>query len=200
MGSSRLMPWSGPASILAGALFAAKTVYDRNDAPPWPTDITDTLVFLVPLLWLVGLAGLYARSQERAGRLGRIGLGLALIGTGMAVVGSVSMSIFALDALWVVFAFGLLAQFAGLVLGGIGIWRVKVMGKASALPLIIGMLGLLMVFANPDDPNVSGDIAGLLRLARLASALMIGIGWIALGYLLWSERDGAAVRAEPVAG
>jgi hypothetical protein len=50
MKSMSLVRWTGLASILGGVVFAAKMWHDHNDAPPWPTDITDTLIFVVPLL------------------------------------------------------------------------------------------------------------------------------------------------------
>jgi len=45
----------GLAAVVGGLLWSAKSFYDRNDAPPWPTDLTDDLFFVVPLLFLVGL-------------------------------------------------------------------------------------------------------------------------------------------------
>ncbi len=55
----------GMAAVVGGVLWSAKAFHDRNDAPPWPTDATDTLFFIVPLLFLVGFLGLNVRSRGR---------------------------------------------------------------------------------------------------------------------------------------
>ena len=65
--SSLVARIGGLAAVLGGLLWSAKAFYDRNDAPPWPTDVTDTLFFLVLLLFLAGLTGLYARCRGRLG-------------------------------------------------------------------------------------------------------------------------------------
>jgi hypothetical protein len=51
--------------VLGGLLWSAKAFYNRNDAPPWPTDFTDHLMFILPLLFLVGFMGLYACCRGR---------------------------------------------------------------------------------------------------------------------------------------
>ena len=172
--------------------------YDRNDAPPWPTDITDTLIFIVPLLWLVGLAGLYARCKERIGQLGSLGFALEMGGAAMAAVGPIAMSFSNNDNLWFVLVLGLLILFTGLIVTGIATMRAKALpGWTAALPLIVGALGLLMFFANPDDPNISANMVSLLRRARMISSMLFGAAWVALGYTLW-ERSGVRVQAKPV--
>ncbi|MDP9312259.1 MAG: hypothetical protein M3R24_15465 [Chloroflexota bacterium] len=198
MTSSTFIRQSGLASMLGGILFAAKMWYDRNDGPPWPTDITDTLIFVVPLLWLVGLTGLYARCKERSGGLGLLGFGVASTGAAMAVVGPLAMSLFDNDGLWFVLVLGLIILFTGLIITGIATIRAKaLLGWSAALPLIIGTLGLLMFFANPDDPRLSVDMVSLLRSVRMISTMLFGAVWIVLGYTLWSEPSAAAVQAKP---
>lgn len=199
MKSATFIRLSGMASILGGVLFAAKMWHDRNDAPPWPTDITDTLIFVVPLLWLVGLAGLYARCKDRTGGLGTTGLAMASTGAVMAAAGPIAMSVFDNDGLWFVLVLGLLILFAGLIVTGLATVRAKAIpGWSAALPLIIGVLGLIMFFANPDDPGIRGDIVGVLRAARIVSSIFFGAAWAALGYTLGWERSGHRVQAEPV--
>ncbi len=58
---------SALAAMLGGVLWSAKAFYDRNYAPPWPTDVTDDLFFVVLVLFLAGLSGLYARCRGRLG-------------------------------------------------------------------------------------------------------------------------------------
>ncbi len=200
MKSATFIRLSGMASILGGMLFAAKMWHDRNDAPPWPTDLTDTLIFAVPLLWLVGLAGLYARCKERSGGLGTVGFAMASTGASMAAAGPIAMTFSDNDGLWFVLVLGLLILFAGLIVTGVATIRSKALpGWSAALPLIIGVLGVVMFFANPDDPGLRGDMVGVLRAARIISSMLFGAAWAALGYTLGWERSGARVRAEAVA-
>ncbi len=200
MKSATLIRLGGLASIAGGVLFAAKMWYDRNDAPPWPTDITDTLLFVVPLLWLVGVVGLYARCKDSLGALGKGGIALASSGAALAATGPIAMAVFDNDALWFVLVLGLLILFAGLITTGIATIRAKTLpGWSAALPLLIGVLGLVMFFANPDAPGLSADMVGPLRAARLISSTLFGAAWAALGYTLGWERSGGRVQAEPVA-
>ena len=61
---------SALAAMLGGVLWSAKAFYDRNDAPPWPTHVTDDLFFVVLVFFLAGLSGLYARSRGHLGESG----------------------------------------------------------------------------------------------------------------------------------
>ena len=206
MKSSTFTRWSGLAGMLAAVLFAAKMWYDRNDAPPWPTDITDRLIFIVPLLWLAGVAGLYARCRGHVRRLGTAGFAVALIGATMGAAGAIGMTIAQIDALWGVFAIGTLIQFFGLIFAGIATLRAKVFHSWSdALPLVIGAMGVLFWFANPDAPDLSRDMVGLLRAVRLLAVTLYGAAWALLGYRLWTERERTAgstvsTQPEPAAG
>jgi hypothetical protein len=58
---------SALAAMLGGVLWSAKAFYDRNDAPPWPTDVADDLFFVVLVFFLAGLSGLYARCRGHLG-------------------------------------------------------------------------------------------------------------------------------------
>ncbi len=197
MSKSNLIRWGGLAAMLGGVLFIAKMLYDANDAPPWPTDITDTLIFTVPLLWLVGVAGLYARCRESLGRLGKAGFIVPFIGAAASVVGAIGVFVIGVDSLWDVFAYGLLALLAGLMLVGIATIRADALRQSSALPILIGVLGLLMFFSNPDGPGVSRNVMDLLRLTRLVSMVLYGAGWVLLGYALWLGKGETAKQPEP---
>ncbi len=83
----------GIAAMLGGMLWAAKAFYDRNDAPPWPTDISDTLFFVVLLLFLGGLAGLYARCRGHMGEweaLSSVALGAGVVGLVGSITGHIT--------------------------------------------------------------------------------------------------------------
>ena len=199
MRSATFIRLSASASILGGLLFAAKTWYDRNDGPPWPTDITDTLIFVIPLLWLVGLVGVYMCWNERSGWIARLGFAIAFMGVVVSAAVPIVMSIFDNDDLWFVLPLGMLILFIGLIIVGIAMISAKVLpGWSAALPLVIGALGMIMFFANPDDPGVSVQMAARLRPARMISSLLLGISWVALGYSLWPAPQVVPAKGEAV--
>src|SRR5688500_6073858 len=84
--SPALLRWSGLGAVLAGVLFAAWGYLHQGRAPQPPDAIASALGLVVPLLFLLGLAGFYVRSRERAGsRLGRIGFLFGFLGAGLGV-------------------------------------------------------------------------------------------------------------------
>src|SRR5215217_620885 len=92
--SSLVARIGGLAAVLGGLLWSAKAFYDRNDAPPCPTDVTDTLFFLVSLLFLAGLTGLYARCRGRLGEwetVSSMGFVAGLVGLTGSIVGQLTM-------------------------------------------------------------------------------------------------------------
>ena len=173
------------AAALGGLLWTVKAFYDRNDAPPWPTDVSDALLFVVPLLFLVGLAGLYARCRGRlgewealssaafvAGVVGQIGCVLGLITATLDVGPS-----------WWLFFFGFFLTNLGLVFLGNSIVQTGALPRWRALPLLIGSLGILLILVS-DPPNSPLGI-----YPSLALWMTYGLAWAALGYVLWSYQD-----------
>lgn len=67
-------------------LFVAWGYLHRGAAPTYLDAIAGTLGLVVPLLFLVGLAGFYACCKGQAGWLGRTGFVLDFIGVGLGVV------------------------------------------------------------------------------------------------------------------
>ena len=196
--SSRFIARVGAvAAMLGGALWAAKAFYDRNDAPPWPTDVTDTMFFVVLLLFLGGLAGLYARCRGRlhewealssisfvAGFVGLVG-SIAGHVTGMLEVGpSWSWGIS-----WWMFVFGYFVMNLGLLFLGNSILQSRALPRGKALPVEIGALGILLILVE-DPPN-----SPLGVYPSLALWMLYGLCWAALGYVLLGDR-GELVAAD----
>jgi hypothetical protein len=180
----------GVAAALGGLLWAAKAVYDRNDAPPWPTDATDTLFFLIPLLFLLGLTGLYVQCR---GRL-REWEALSSAAFGGVVIGAVGSIFGGLSALlgvgplwwaeisWWMFAFGFFLMHLGLLFLGNSIVQTGTLPRWRALPLLIGTLGILLILVS-DLPN---SLLGVYP--SLALWMLYGLAWAVLGYVLCSFR------------
>ena len=199
MSPSEFLRWSGLAAILGGVLFSAKILWEMAGVVPLnTTDITDTLFFIVPLLWLAGLSGFYARCTERYGPLGNTGFMLSLAGLTVGTIGSlVGAWIEPLRlAYWLGFRFLCL----GLVLLGIATIGGRVLLHGwSILPLVLGLLCLgrafFMFFAVTrgatlfEAPEGQGELGSVLAswAGTLTSVLgvLFGIGWALLGYALW---------------
>ena len=185
--SSNLVRLGGLAAALGGILFAAKAYWDRNDGPPWPTDVTDSLAFITPLLFLMGIWGLYTLCRDRVGRLGTTGSLISCAGLPISVVGAIAVRF--VDAFWFVFVLGILVGLIGLALAGIAIVRARPLGSWSILPLVLAVYGLF-TFMSGDPPNSSFG-----RTTGLVLWVLFGLGWVLLGYVLLSVR-----RQEPVEG
>jgi hypothetical protein len=191
----------GLAAVLGGALWAAKAFYDRHDAPPWPTDMTDDLSFVVPLLFLVGLVGLYARCRGRLREweaMSSAAFAGGVIGSLGSIVGMVT-TVLEVGPLWWqgiswwMFLFGFFLMNLGLVFLGNSLVQTGALSRWRALPLLIGALGILLIPLG-DAPNSA------LRFFYPALALwmLYGLGWVGVGYVLWWGEGKAARHSTTV--
>jgi hypothetical protein len=126
------------------------------------------------LLIAAGVGGLvvHARSIGRFGRLGQWGLGLGMVGVAtLAAALTIQSRFYDGDfPLMPVFVIpGGVALAAGFVLFAIAILRV--IPHWAGLVLVVGALALLGV----NDQN-----------ERILLAVPFGVGWIAVGWVLWS--------------
>jgi hypothetical protein len=214
MSPSEFLRWSGLAAVLGGVLFSAKILWEMAGVVPLnTTDITDTLFFIVPLLWLAGLSGFYARCTERYGPLGNTGFMLSLAGLTVGTIGSLVGAW--IEPLWLAYWLGFRFLCLGLVLLGIATIGARALPRGwSVLPLVLGLLGLgrafFMFFAVTrgatlfEAPEGQGELGSFLAswAGTLTSVLgvLFGIGWTLLGYALWvgkteeTERSPARVR------
>jgi hypothetical protein len=194
--SSSLLPWSGLVTMLAGVLFGAWG-YLHNDAAPSQLEvIADALSLIVPLLFLVGLTGFYARGRGRENwRLGRGGLIVGIVGAGlgfayrlMDLSGGLSTADrygFAVGKGWPP---QLLDWFpwllVGLTLVGIASVRTRPLRGWDSLPLAMGLCGWAYYFTDFGS-------AVQMRAAHVLFGVLFGLSWVRLGYVLWSERTGS---------
>ena len=136
------------AAVLGGLLWDAKIIYMIYKSNSTRQDLTDTLLFVVPLLLLAGLAGLYVHCRGRLGELeslslvgfilGSIGLAGASVWSGLWALGVVSD---VLKGLWG----GLLFVAIGLMLLGGSVVQAGLLRRWKAVPLIAGVIGILAV-------------------------------------------------------
>jgi len=137
------------------------------------------LTLLSLLLFAVGVMGLVilARSAGRFGKMGKAGVVIGAAGVALLVISGLIQGIvfggdFPLMPYFVIP--GLLALVVGLVLLGVAILRSRVLPRWAAALLIIGALAML---------------AANEQTARVLLTIPLGVAWIAVGYVLWSENN-----------
>ena len=215
--ASKLIRWAGLAAMVAGIIFAGIQPIHPPDVLSSATTgawtITISLKFAMCLLFLIGIAGIYARQVKEAGWLGLAGFLLLSLSwwlqTGYVFAEAFILPVLATAA----------PQFVDSFLGTIAAGRASEV-NLGALPAIFSlgvgipyMLGgLLFGIATLRAGILPRWPAGLLAVAAVltpAAALLphdiqrlaaipVGIALAWLGYALWSERR--AQSAEPVPG
>ena len=199
MSTQRLNRWSGLAALFGGALWIASAIVmaakpegcvaSECDLPGRSMRESGTLVAVLVLpavlLVAVGVAGLVrrARTARSFRREGRVGLAFGGVGFAAIVAGGLVQAVFFGDDFPYMPLFvipGVLALVVGLVLVGIAVLRARVLARPAAVLLIAGALAMLGF--NDQD-------------ARVLLAVPLGLGWTAVGYALWSDKDAPRVPA-----
>ncbi len=174
MAQSDWVRWGALAAMGAGLLAIVYSLLGfavgKGDEPG-PLDI---LVILAMLLEVVGLLGFHALQGRNYGRIGRAGLytsiGSLVIFEFLLLVSLVGGDV-GLD--WLV-AVGVLGLLVGLALYGAATLQAKVLPRWCGILFIIFMpVGILL-----------GDLQPIWG----------GLGWLALGYALWSHSGSAATQ------
>jgi hypothetical protein len=192
--SSELVRWGGLAGILAGVAWAVSGIVHfamvYPEAGTGPTgSLSDYLIegaHAVAEAGMVGaLLGLRARQGPAYGRLGMVGFVLALLGSALLCVITVT-AIISGDALGeavlgTIFISGVLGWLVGFPLLGIATLRARV------LPRWVGVL-LLAYF----------PLFAFLLGSYGWGGIALGLLWVALGYVLWSWRGTAAEQPSRV--
>ena len=139
-------------------------------------------------LWLIGVAALYSRYGPLSGRLGRTGLGMAVVCVVVLAVGHLFSFTTRLD-LFVLVAFGALALMLGPLLFGIAFLRSEAMPRyRRVLPLATGLMGFTWLFFGSSD---TGELTFTFMFLRT----LFAVGWMLLGYVLWSDAKKSAAEA-----
>ena len=194
--SSNLIRWGGLAAMLGGTLWIVAAIITafkpRGCIGPEECDVMamrDTsdvapLLLLALLLSAMGLAAMFirARNTGRLDRWGQIGVALCAVGVALLVVGMVLNAIS--EVFWALVPLGGLALVIGLALAGFAALRMEALPRWAAVLLVIGSLGMLGF----NDQN-----------AQVLMAIPFGIGWVAVGYALWSGRAHMLERPSRVA-
>ena len=194
--SSRVIRWSGLAAGLGGVLWISSALITASrprgcigDECEFrtmrETGALDGILFLLALLlFAVGTAALVARLRN-AGSLGRSGrAGLIFIAAG-AASGATGLVLNVWDSSLVP-AFiipGLLAVIVGFVLLAIAVLRSGALPRGASALLVAGALAMLGF----NDQNW-----------QALMAIPFGIGWMAVGFALWSHPGESVQRSARV--
>lgn len=205
-----LVRWGGLAAMVAGMLWFVVRALVLWSPPPLTYDDYNRLFSVPLLLFFGGLVGLHAQQSAR-GPLARLGKLLAFLGCTLLLTGNIvefwlvllqaKPNVAAADERgeldvwigseigWITFLVGLFLLCIGLVLWGIAAVRTKSFLRSRFIPLLIGTHGLLAFVMAP-----------LILPAADVLLVLFGLGWIWLGYALWSHSSsmptGAGATAE----
>lgn len=179
MSSSDLIRWGGVAGMLAGAAFIVLMLIPEG--PPGAfLYILNSLVFIVTvLLVLVGLAGFHALQKGNYGRIGRGGFYTVIVAATAQIIAQVG-SMLGSTAFRFLDFLGLLGVMVGFVLYGAATLQARVLPRWCGLGFIVGLpvwLVVSVVLGNEFGASLGGILFGFL--------------WLALGYVLWSQRGAA---------
>ena len=180
MTSPSLIRVGGVAAMLGGAMWIMKGSLIMLGGPDPELFIPAQLFFALDLL------GLHTQLAESGGRLGRIGGFLAYVAVALSIVNVPYSVFFAEDGPQTPFPFNVtyllagLAIFVGLVFLGIATLRAGALpGWWRTLPLIVGLSALLPVWT-------------LAFIHLEVPVVVLGVAWMSIGYVLWSEKSASA--------
>lgn len=181
--------WGGLAAVLGGALWMAlrPLVLSTWAVPVFGLDYVNyNRMMVVPLILLI--AGAVA-LRHFVGRGGRWGVALVVLGLAASLVG-VMIEFWWAGGLsgnrqgamlgWGIYGLGLLGQAIGLAVFGIGALR------SRRLPYWMGIVPLAMAALLVLWPPM---LAWQLGSWSILDQVLYGLGWVALGYTLWSEKE-----------
>jgi hypothetical protein len=179
-------------AISGGVLFLVWGYVHGNTALPTYFDALATVLkFIVPLLFLVGLASLCLQRKGQAGWLGWLGFILCFCGSMWGILDAVvpagpwiarivaERGLPGALAWWTSWTVPLLT---GLTLIGVdAIVTAKSSQWWDVLPLVIGVFG--WVYYVTDEHKVLS-----MPSLHIATGILFGLGWVALGYTRLSKK------------
>lgn len=170
----------GIAGAVGGMLWSLKVILDGPN--PAEGGLADALFFVLPILFGAGLAGVYARySGEMAGE-GNAGFVQSFAGLALLSAGLFADLTLDLEDTTRIVSFGFIILTLGLLILGFAMLKTEPLPMWNFLPLVLGMLTPLNI------------LIGDAPLIRLAISVAFGLGWLALGALVFLDRREAEVK------
>ena len=198
---STVIGWSGLAAAFSGVLFALWGYVDRDGAP-WYLDLgVIVLGIVVPLLFMVGLAGVYARCGAQVGWPSVIGFVVSFGAAGWGIVtgvisaptmyaqlGERSWEHCTAQECWLplLLSSSLTWLLVGLSVVGLSTVRKGRLRYWAHLLLAMALFG--WVYQLTDDKTGIVDV----RSVHVAFGVLFSLSWVVLGYALWSSKTKAS--------
>src|SRR5215217_4388345 len=174
MASWGLSRWLGLAMMVGGVVWAVQNVLVLTvEEIRW----TEGVFMVALVLVLAGIFGFHFLQQGRSGLIGQAGLWTIF---GATMIQELGLLIFILgDAtlFWVVPRVGYIAMIVGYVLFGAATLQARVLPRWCGLALLLGWPVAYLL----------GDYGGIL----------LGLMYVALGYVLWSLRGVSTEQPAP---
>ena len=169
MSEPSLIRYGGMAAMLGGIVFMVDGLLGLANKDAQYLDV----IFIVALvLVLVGLAGLHALQRDSYGRIGRVGFYTVVIATLAQILGLAVLLAGSAALEWLI-PIGSLAVLVGFVLYGVATLQARVLPRWCVVGLIVGLPVTIAL----------GEIWGFV---------VFGLLWLALGYVLYSQREAVA--------
>jgi hypothetical protein len=193
--------WAGPAAVAGGLLWVpygvlemlepggADVVYRPELGYSLVVDAARFVAYSLPgalalLLTAVGLLGVFALLGPPAGRPGASGRVLAYVALALGVLSLAGVAALFDPVFTAGRVFGSLALGAATLLAGFGARRAGTSPGWTLGHVALGVMGLLLL---PLWPLVYA-VGPVSPAAGAAVIALFGLGWVALGYTLWSAR------------
>jgi hypothetical protein len=217
MAHSGFVRLGGFASLLGGVLWVVALAAAQLRGPQLAG-----IVAIPSLCLILGVAAIRVRGATRPGLSSALGLPLALLGGVLLAYGSTGSLVFGGDVagigygpfLFTGVAFGALVLGLGAAVLAISMIAADVLPRLSPIPLLVGAAGVAISgglgLVRQLQQGPAHDVFPIDAPPLLALWAIFGLGWLWLGYLLFSERTrpiaeaaesgapGASVRGDPL--
>ena len=170
----------GAVAAVGGALWSIKVVLDGPNPPG--SGLDEALFFILPILFGVGLAGVYARYSGVMRGEGNAGFVQSFAGLTLLSAGLFADLTLGLENTTRIISFGFIILTLGLVILGFATLKNEPLPLWNFLPLALGLLTPLNL------------LIGDAPLVRLAISAAFGLGWLAIGTIVFLDRREIEVK------
>ncbi|MGB3683066.1 MAG: hypothetical protein WA990_11340, partial [Rubrobacteraceae bacterium] len=139
----------GAAAAAGGVLWCLRVVLEEIGGDV--STLAGRLLFVLPVLFILGLAGFYVNYSGRMRGEGRAGFVQAVVGLGFLAAGFLISLTFGIEEGTRISSFGFIILTLGLVILGFVTLKTEPMPAWNFLPLALGMLTLVNVIATGYD-------------------------------------------------